>query len=335
MLKYTKKYKKDWFLIFFICSLQSIVWSAGLLSLMFLYDSIVSQSDGFSQIVGPLGGVLIWILIILISNIAVLMSSIASEILVYFCVEKMLLDIKFSLVNKINYLKYSDIETNNFNVMSLLSNDINIIENNAFNLISKIYTDILCSLIFVGILLYFNWIIAIISIFFFIMNFLLVSAFAKNTQKVSKHLNEFQEHYSSKTKNILDGINTLFFANKLTLLTSKLLVKYNKDIADANVNKVCKNDIKFSILSFTSRLLEILVIIISAVIFYSKDDLAIGYNQITSIGAILSIATLSNNLLNNSSSFCSSLISYHNPKPIFKKNLSITGTVVTEGQGCG
>ena len=151
------------------------------------------------------------------------------------------------------------------------------------------------------------------------MNFLLVTSFAKNTQKVGKKLNDVQELYSSKTKNILDGINTLFFANKLGLLTSKLLVKYNKDIADANVSKVCKNDIKFSVLSFTSRLLEILVIIISAVVFYSKDDLSIGYNEITSIGAILSIATLANNLLNNSSSFCSSLISYHNAKPILKK----------------
>lgn len=309
MFKYIKKYKSKYCFVFFLSFISSTFFSFSLLSQMFLYDYAIA---------GSLDNVLLWVGLILTSIIFLVIFNVISEWFNIKYYEQILLDIKFEIINKINYLKFVDINENKIDIASMLSNDINMLEQNLFAVIPNIVASILLSLMTSSLIFYFSWILGLVAIGFFTFNLLLVFLFSKYTKRSGDKFNKKQEEYSLQTKNSLEGITTLFFANKIQLLSKVILSKFNKDIAKANVTYKKEMSFKTQLVSFVSRTFDTLIILISAILLINKKDV-VGYNNISTIGSILALTCLSNNLFNSASSLSTNFLSYFSIKPIVKK----------------
>ncbi|BAC44011.1 ABC transporter ATP-binding protein [Malacoplasma penetrans] len=323
MYKEIWKYKKLALINIAYAFVNAILFAFTMLSLMFIYNSM--EGIFYFKTNSTIIEVIIWVALTLVTVIVLAITSAISEYQSQKLEEYVCCNLRFKIINRINLLNYQLINNQQENINSMLSNDINQLAKLYYSNFTNFFNLGFLSSLIIVIFFVLNWILALTILILISINLLVVKLSQNYSEKISKKFNQKTEEYSDVTKNILEGINTLFFVNKIQLLSSLFLKNPNRVIKKTNIDFSKKSEATHLSIRIVSQVFQLLVLFICAIILINKNVLInsnynfIGYNNITSIGVLLAIASLGNNLFNSSSNFIKLYNSYNLAKPIYKK----------------
>lgn len=323
MFKEIWKYKKLALINIAYAFVDAVLFAFTMLSLMFIYNSM--EGIFYFKTNSTIIEVIIWVALTLVTVIMLAITSAISEYQSQKLEEYVCYNLRFKIINRINLLNYQLINDQQENINSMLSNDINQLAKLYYSNFTNFFNLGFLSSLIIVIFFVLNWILALTILVLISINLLVVKLCQNYSEKISKKFNQKTEEYSDVTKNILEGINTLFFVNKIQLLSSLFLKNPNRVIKKANIDFSKKSGAIHLSIGIVNQVFQLLVLFICAIILINKNVLInsnynfIGYNNITSIGVLLAIASLGNNLFNSSSNFIKLYNSYNLAKPIYKK----------------
>ncbi|MCF0217608.1 MAG: ABC transporter ATP-binding protein [Malacoplasma sp.] len=327
MLRFFKKHKLPCFIILLLNIINGLVFAFSIFCFIFLYTSAVDPNLGIKW-------VLIWLGIDLLASLILVAFATISQWYSEIVTERILLDIKFEIINKINFLNYQKINSGDENFISFLSNDIQMLEQYLFGGIISILSNVANLVVMSLVLFYFSWILGVIIIPLIALEVIVTKFFDKVSNRIGEKFNNSLEKYSSNTKVILDGLNTLFFANKIKLLSNLLLKKENKKVASAYVDKAKKQNYISTIISIMSRVFNLGCVIAVVILLSNFNQISfgnfIGVYQLMGtsptlqvsewIAAIILVASsFYNNVFNSGIAVTKSLINLKIVKPVVAK----------------
>lgn len=231
--------------------------------------------------------------------------------------------IRSDICNSLSQLtpdKFHSHETGKY--ISWLSNDITQIDQNCFEPLFTIITNVAACLFSFVALLWLHLSLAITAIIFSIILLLLPRAFHKKAAEKGKEQSQAQENFIDFTKNIFDGYNVF-----KTFQLMKTFVEQNKHASQTVENIVFSYKRFSSITEVVNRISSILSQF--SVIFLSAYLSVIGKIP---VGAVLSIGNIVGALYSGIAIITNCFIALRTTSPIFKKFEDIKLQIIDNSQ---
>lgn len=234
MKKYLFKFKG----LFFITTLLVIIFSFLNVALAFMFKYIIDLS-----IAKSIHDFIIAAIMFLLFCLVQFTIDLTLPIIKALYVKKTVIAIKEDIFCNVLHKSIEDFnENNSTNYLSILTTDLNMIEQDGINTIFDLIKYLFSFFIALISLLYINVPITIVAIIMSLINFLIPQLFAKKLALKRKMYSDSCEKFITKTKDLLSGfelIKTFNLSDKII----KIYKKFNNESEDNKFNFTCLNSI--------------------------------------------------------------------------------------------
>lgn len=275
----TKKYRSKIVLTIIVVIITSICSS----SIAVIFSGLINAAT-----TGSISDLTRWIIITLIYSVSISLGTYFSNILTTAMINKIIYEMRHETMTKILSMKYEDFKKNdNSYYLSLLTNDIKLIEDNYLSPIMDCIQYMAMLITSLVLMFYYSYIVALFSIISTIILYMAPRVVAKTLEKRQTEYAMQLAEYTSSSKNIVFGFDIILRFN--------VIRKFIDLYKEANINLKNKKlsadkTIVLSgvIAAVTGLLLQLGVIVISACLIY--------FGMITA-GSMLALIQLSSSFV--------------------------------------